>query len=389
MLILCSTIFIACTFQHNPFSKGKKYTSGIAVNGSPKEISVMFINAGKADSALIKIDHVAYLIDTGNKDSVPAIYAALEYCGIETLEGVFLTHTHSDHIGGLKGINQKYQINHLYSAKISMNTEEGSNKIDDLAKNLSLQHTKLHAGDMIEITKDIYFTVIAPLVNDKKNDNDNSMILKLKVNDKTFLFAGDMQFNEEATILASKQELSADVLKVGNHGNKDATSAKFAAAVSPEIAVISTNTDEDKNSANKRVKDLLDKSEIYLTEDADLGVLLRMQEGKIKVSKPRKKASTADIQIVDVSRKDQTVTMINHGEDISLSGYFIYSVKGNEIFNFPQDSILLAGQSLTIACEGGSGDYIWEESSVWSKKKDSAVLYDNYGNVVSAQQPME
>lgn len=349
------------------------------------EVSVMFINVGRADATLVQIDRSAYLIDTGEQSSIPALYRALALCEVEKLDAVFLTHTHGDHIGGMEALAQKYEVGMLYSAEISEDKKDGENKIDNLAAELTLDHVKLKVGDVVNLVSGVFFEVLGPLEYNDEDDNNNSLILKLKVNKKTFLFTGDMEFEEEQTLLATGTELSADVLKVGNHGNPDATSDQFAQTVSPEIAVISTDTAVDDDSANERVNAALEGAQIFVTQDYECGVLLTFDtEGTINFSNPQAGKSSAKIEILKIDKSTQTVTLKNNGDDIDISGYFLYSERGSEVFVFPEGTLFKAGQTLTVACTGGKGDFIWEDKKVWNAKKDDAgIFYDAYGNEVS------
>lgn len=250
---------------------------------STHDVSVIFINAGKADSILVIADGKNYLIDTGLSDSVSAIKEVLIKYGVESLDGVFLTHTHKDHIGGLKKIAKDYDIANLYSAEISMDEDDGTNKIEKAAQKSKLELSKLAVGDRVEISDDLYMEVVGPLEYNDEDDNDNSLVLRMYVNGKVFLFAGDMQFAEEQSILDSGIDVSADVLKVGNHGNPDATSEKFAKAVNPEYAIITTDTSVDTDSANGRVKKLFDK--VLVTQDYKFGIKIDVdRDGNITQS---------------------------------------------------------------------------------------------------------
>ncbi len=356
-----------------------------AASESAHAASVMFINVGRADAILIQIDSSAYLIDTGEKSSVPALFRALALCGVKKLDAVFLTHTHSDHIGGMEALTRKYEVGKLYSAEISEDKKDGENKIDKLAAELSLNHEKLKAGDTVSLVPDVCFEVLGPIKYNVEDDNNNSLVLKLKVNGKTLLFTGDMEFEEEQTLLSAGTELSADILKVGNHGNPDATSDQFAQAVSPEVAVISTDTAVDEDSANVRVKAALKDAQIFVTQDYGCGVLLTADiNGEINISNPQPEKSNASIEISAIDKSSQVVTLKNNGNDTDISGYFIFSEKGSEIFVFPEGAMFKAGGTLTVACTGGNGDFIWEDKKVWNTKKDDAgILYDACGNEIS------
>lgn len=251
------------------------------------DVSVMFINVGRADATLVQINGCAYLIDTGEKSSVPALYRALALQGVKKLEAVFLTHTNSDHIGGMEALTKKYNVDTLYSVDISKDKKNGENKISNLAAELLLKYVKLTAGNRVDLAPDTYFEVLGPLVYNDGDDNNNSLVLWLNVNGKTFLFTGDMQFAEEQTLLEAGADLSADILKVANHGNPDATSNEFAQAVSPEIAVISTNTSVDTDSANEIVISALRGARVLVTENYECGILLTVNaNGTVDISNP-------------------------------------------------------------------------------------------------------
>lgn len=287
ILLMISLITSGCGQKNKTSAVEQVVTETTPIIVQNEDFLVIFINAGKADAALVQVENKDYLIDTGKKESVDAIKAALESQEVTQLDGVFLTHTHGDHIGGLKKLSKVYPIQKVYSAEISMNDTNGTNRIDSLVTELGLNQTKLVASDKVQITDQVAFEVLGPITYDPNDDNDNSLVLRLSINNKVFLFAGDMQFAEEKSLLFDGVDLKADVLKVGNHGNPDATSADFARAVSPEIAVISTDTSVKKNSASKRVQELFQESQLYLTQDFNLGIKITIsEEGKLVVSNP-------------------------------------------------------------------------------------------------------
>ena len=348
------------------------------------ELSILFINVGYGDAALIRTGGKAYMVDAGPKEAVPALYRALALLGVDKLDGLFLTHTHDDHIGGAKALALRCDIGTLYSAAISMDKDNGNNAIDEAAADMDVEHVKLYTSDTVEIGGGAYFEVLGPLVYNDEDDNDNSLVMKLHASGITVLLAGDMQFAEEITLLSAGTDLTADVLKVGNHGNPDATTEAFANAVGAKVAVISTSTAEDGDTPNERVLDALYGAQVHVTQNYTCGVLLTATGGEVAVSDPQPAAPTADIAIQDIDTDAQTVTLVNNGADADLSGYFIFSVKGSEVFVFPQGAFLAAGDTLTVACCGGEGDYIWDDKKVWSDKDNEAgVLYDADGNELS------
>jgi competence protein ComEC len=348
------------------------------------ELSVMFINVGYGDAALIKTNGKTYMVDTGAKDAFVSLNRALSMLGVDRLDGLFLTHTHSDHVGGAKALALRCDIGMLYSAQISKYKDNGKNVIGELAADLMLTHQKLSAGDTVYIADGAYFEVLGPLVYNSDDDNDNSLVLKLHAAGITVLLTGDMQFAEEDTLLAAGVDLAADVLKVGNHGNPDATSQEFAQAVGAGLAVISTSTAQDDDTPNERVIAALDGVQIEVTQNYACGVLLMANGGEIELADPKAPEAAADIAIRDINKDAQTITLANNGGGADLSNFFIFSARGGEVFVFPRGAYLAAGDTLTVACRNGFGDYVWDVMKVWSGKAgELGILYDAYGNELS------
>ena len=379
-----SSLVLSARAADSPPAAASK-ESGAVHENAPDELSVLFINVGKADAALLRCNGKAWLIDTGSKASVPALLGALALFHVKALEGVFLTHGHSDHTGGMEALAGYIPIRTLYSSVFSQDKKNGENRIDELARDLQLTQRKLSAGSNIALTQDVFLEVLGPVMENPEDDNDNSLVLKLRANGRTLLFAGDMQQTGEYALLRSGAALSADILKVGNHGNPDATSDAFAAAVSPGYAVISTDTLEDRDSANERVLSALGEAQVFITQSYACGVLMTLRtDGSIEVSYPALPKAPANILVQGVNRDTQTLTIKNMGPDADISGFIIMSARGSEVFVFPDGSHLRSGQLARVSTRPGA-DYLWPQvSGVWHRQKeDSALLFDRFGLLLS------
>ena len=69
--------------------------------------------------------------------------------------------------------------------------------------------------------------------------NDTSLLARISLGEHSFLFAGDLTGSAERLLIESGVDIEADVLKVGHHGSRDASTMEFLEAVGPEVAVIS------------------------------------------------------------------------------------------------------------------------------------------------------
>jgi competence protein ComEC len=79
-----------------------------------------------------------------------------------------------------------------------------------------------------------------PFLADTGDDvNENSIVVMLRADGFRELFMGDAGEASEARLLAAGIDLHADVVKVGHHGSRYASTTGFVAAVHPQTAVIS------------------------------------------------------------------------------------------------------------------------------------------------------
>lgn len=251
---------------------------------SDYEYCVVFLNVGYGDCTIIKAGGDYYMIDTAAADHARDVTSFLAAEGITELAGLFLTHTDSDHTGGLFYVSDVVKIDYIYYPYYSEPDDKGQNQLEMKAESLGVEHSALSGGDTVE-TDNITFEILGPTEYYEYDDNDNSLVIRAEIDGIMYLFAGDMQFYEENLVLASGADVSCDVLKVGNHGNRDATSSEFLSAASPSAAVISANTTEKSTSASLRVTTLLSSvCDYYVTENSEYCIITYKNErGEIAV----------------------------------------------------------------------------------------------------------
>jgi competence protein ComEC len=195
------------------FMKGK-----ICIGGYVKILDV-----GQGDSSLIKTSRYTVLIDCYN-DS----YKYLKKEGINHIDYLIITHGHEDHAGDLFDI---------YNSNIKVDTlivsyYDDSEYIKE-APNYYKNILYFKSGDELDLYK-LNIKCIAP-VKDDNNLNNISLVLKIRVLNKDFLFMGDYELEE--TIL--NYDIKCDILKVGHHGAKNAFTKAFIDKCNPKKCIIS------------------------------------------------------------------------------------------------------------------------------------------------------
>lgn len=354
-------------------------------------LTLFAVNVGKGDALLLNCGSETYLIDTGKAEHWGDLSRALKVLQVEHLTGVILTHTDKDHVGGAMALATSgiavdaWYAPAYYTCKTSKHP--GVLAADVRGENV----TFLRAGDELPLGSGL-MRVLGPMSASEK-ENCNSLVLLAEAGGGRMLLTGDMEFPEEEELLAANAIPACDVIKIGNHAEDDATSEALIRAVQPRVAVISTCTDEEPDTPSERVIALLEDYhvDVYETQMAGSGILVTLDQGHLTVNRMSYRdlpAATAGVSIVSVDKADDRVTLRNDATTAAdLSGWFVYSEKGKEIFVLPEGTSIAPGGELTITSLSSSagGDLIWPEKNVWHKTKpDRAVLCDVYGREMSS-----
>ena len=350
------------------------------------------LNIGKADCMLLLYDGQAYLIDTGYEQTYPALEAMLRQYGVDHLNGVFLTHCHEDHKGGLALLAQSgLRIDAWYAPRIYFDVDTARHPAESAAKLRNQQVSWLNAGDVIPAGKDGSFTVLGPLSVNTENENNNSLVMRFSSPAGSILFTGDMKTEEEAELLSANAFAPCDVLKAGHHGDNNATGKELLRIVQPKAAVIFTSTREEPDtpapSALKRLNNM--GCAVYVTQDFHDALMLTLKNGgeieaeDISWDMAPKRAENIALSM-DVSQ--DTLTIFNQGaETLDLNGYSVYSTKGNELLNL-KNARLGAGEQLVIGSQSTDvhANIVFSLKRIWKKNKlDMAILYDAWGRPVA------
>ena len=257
----------------------------LAVQGDDAKpaLSLLAINVRKADALLLRSGVSAYLIDTGTKESYDKLYAVLKQEGIERLTGVIITHTDKDHAGGFAQlVDSDIEIENVYASAYYNKKKESKHPAVKALKGTGRKVVFLASGDELPLDGGS-LKVLGPLEKDEEAENNNSLVLLAEGGGGSMLLAGDMEFPEEDSLLKAGLIPRADILKVANHGENDATSNALISAVKPSLAVISTNTEDEPDTPSRRVLKLLASWDIpvLVTQDTANGILVTISNGNI------------------------------------------------------------------------------------------------------------
>ena len=365
----------------------------IMAENTGNEAKLLCLNIGKADCMLLFYRDTRWLIDTGYFLNYGAVKAALAEYHVDHLNGVFLTHCHEDHCGGLRQLARSaVAVDAWYASPLYMSVSEGRHPMVLVAQQRGREVTWLSAGTTIPVGPDATFTVLGPLRLNAKNENNNSLVLAFSSPAGRILLCGDMKKKEEADLVDAGNVLPCALMKAGHHGDAGVLSDAFLAAAKPQVTVISTCTAQEPDtpapSTLRRLRDI--GCVPYVTQDFHDAVLFTLSGGLVTAVEdirwtgvpPRINTIAMKIDLTA-----DTITLRNTGtEAVSLDRYSIFSTNGNE-------SILLDGLTLEPGGRWVIGslatkipaDQTWDRKRVWSETEtDVGTLYDPWGRPVAS-----
>jgi len=193
------------------------------------EGKVVMIDVGQGDCFLIQqpFNKGNILIDTGGLQTrdlaSTTLVPYLNSQGIYKLDYVFISHDDFDHNGSYDSLSKQIKIDN------TITTYQSQMKIGDV---------------QIEMLDD-------GISHDNKNDD--SLVIKAKINNLVYLFMGDASSEVEKELIKKYPELKADVLKVSHHGSSTGTCSEFLDVVRPKVALISCGKNNRYNHPNEDV----------------------------------------------------------------------------------------------------------------------------------------
>ena len=251
-------------------------------------LEVYFLDVGQGDSQLIRIPGEAgpfnVLIDTGEYAYADGLTAYLQDLEVEKIDALVSTHPHTDHMGCMARIIQRFDIGSLYMPLLPDDqtpTTRAYEKLLDAAEDKGLTIIRLHEDALLESPAGAQFQVMAPRMDaDWEGANNYSAVLRLVYGETSFLFTGDAESESERVILDDGYGVGADVLKCGHHGSSSSTTKAFLSQVDPRYAVISCGLDNSYGHPHKEVLARLEKQGVTLYRTDQDGTVLAKSDGK-------------------------------------------------------------------------------------------------------------
>ncbi|HEV2912291.1 MAG TPA: ComEC/Rec2 family competence protein [Pyrinomonadaceae bacterium] len=226
-------------------------------------LRVDFLDVGQGDAALVTMpDGTTLLIDGGGRpgfqrrtgveegDGHPferdersigeaVVSEYLWWRGLDRVDYILATHADSDHIDGLSDVARNFKVRAALVARAPRADPEYA-RFASVMSDEGVPVLLVGRGDSLRFGA-VVADVLWPTRSDgldAPSNNDDSVVLRLRLHERTFLLTGDIESRAEGAILATRDDLHSDLVKVAHHGSKTSSTQSFVTATRASIAIV-------------------------------------------------------------------------------------------------------------------------------------------------------
>lgn len=191
---------------------------------------VTVLDVGQGQCILLQNGGKTFLVDCGGDDDREAADAAASLLysrGISRLDGLIVTHTDGDHMGGAANLLSRVDTALLILPTVCTELEADSRIFVDRTVELSWD------GGKMTIFGEKFW----------ESTNENSLCILLDTEKCDILITGDRSIRGEERLIDTGMLRKVDVLIAGHHGSRTATSRQLLEILEPELVCISVGAD--------------------------------------------------------------------------------------------------------------------------------------------------
>lgn len=285
IILIIVLLSASCTALSPPKEKASKFDKETLsassqtnlLEASENTAQFHFIDVGQGDCVLIQSGDTNILIDSGTSESGSVVYRYLRNLDIDFLDYFIGTHPHEDHLGGASSVLSSIDVGTVFLNSDTSSSYFYERFIDTL---IEREITPVRPDmNCIYETGPFRVKFLSP-TKDFEDTNDNSLITMIQFGDIKALFMGDAERAVESELITGRTDISADILKVGHHGSRYASSAEFLNAVYPGVAVIQCGEGNSYGHPHEEVLQRLSATEATVLRTDESGSIVLITDGK-------------------------------------------------------------------------------------------------------------
>jgi competence protein ComEC len=175
-------------------------------------------------------------IDIGEAVVSPYLWSR----SVKKLDVVAVTHADEDHLGGIPALLRNFEVGELWLGESTFGPEYRGIVEQAQAQGAKIRRIREGQGYRFGQAR---IEVLGPAQPPPKGRNNQSLVLRLRFGEQSFLLTGDIEHGREQELVTSGALQPGGILKVAHHGSRSSTEAGFLQVVRPVFAVISAGPD--------------------------------------------------------------------------------------------------------------------------------------------------
>lgn len=275
VLILSFSLGGIFVYQYTKFYDGK--------------LHLVFCDVGQGDGIFVRTPKgIDILVDGGPNNKILECLSRHMPFWDRTIELVFLSHPHADHLTGLISLSKYYKIETFITEALKNKTVGYST----LLQSLSLQNVKIHyvyAGDKFKTKDKTEIKIVGPTKDFLLLSSPGGFIAEtgefasletlITYKDFSALLTGDSQ-KEELQEAVGNRFGKVNVLQVPHHGSRTGLDEEILRSINPKLAVISVGKNNKYGHPAPFILDLLKSKNIKTFRTDQSGEMEIVSDGK-------------------------------------------------------------------------------------------------------------
>ena len=209
-----------------------------------QETKLLFLDVGQGDSIILQMaDGHTMLVDGGPRTywedaGKEVVIPVAQRIGISRFTYMVLTHSHSDHLGGLISVIRSMPVDTFITSTTQTHSHLEATMFRAL-DSAGVYIDTLRFGTRIHGKEGTTIDFLWPPTGKTySNLNNQSEVLLVSKDKESVLLTGDLEAPAEKEMMAYWELPTVNILKCGHHGSITSTSIALLEAIQPKTAVI-------------------------------------------------------------------------------------------------------------------------------------------------------